>query len=84
MGIAVIKEAMLYEKIGDNKVHCKLCAHSCKISQGKRGFAESGKTGTENYILLFMGRFQARRLTLSKKNLFITFIQGLMFILLGQ
>lgn len=38
MGIAVIKEAMLYEKIGDNKVHCKLCAHSCKISQGKRGF----------------------------------------------
>ncbi|AKB80914.1 pyruvate formate-lyase 1-activating enzyme [Methanosarcina barkeri 3] len=38
MGIDVIKEAMFYEKIGDNKVHCNLCAQSCKISQGKRGF----------------------------------------------
>ena len=33
-----VQVVMLYEKIGDNKVHCKLCAHSCKISQGKRGF----------------------------------------------
>ena len=38
MGIDVIKEAMLYEKIGDNKVHCNLCAQSCKIPPGKRGF----------------------------------------------
>lgn len=38
MGIFVIKEAMFYEKIGDNKVHCSLCAQSCKIAPGKRGF----------------------------------------------
>jgi pyruvate formate lyase activating enzyme len=38
MGIDVIKEAMFYEKIGNNKVHCTLCAQSCKIAQGKRGF----------------------------------------------
>ncbi|MDI9394402.1 MAG: AmmeMemoRadiSam system radical SAM enzyme [Euryarchaeota archaeon] len=34
----MIKEAMFYEKIGDNKVHCGLCAHRCKIASGKRGF----------------------------------------------
>lgn len=38
MGIDVIKEAMFYEKIGNSKVHCNLCAQSCKIAQGKRGF----------------------------------------------
>lgn len=38
MGIYVIKEAMFYEKIGDDKVHCSLCAHRCKIASGKRGF----------------------------------------------
>ena len=28
----MLKEAMLYEKLADNKVHCYLCAHQCKIS----------------------------------------------------
>jgi len=32
------KEAMLYEKIADNKVHCFLCAHQCKISPADYGF----------------------------------------------
>jgi pyruvate formate lyase activating enzyme len=34
----MIKEAMLYEKLDDDKVQCKLCAHRCRISPGKRGF----------------------------------------------
>ncbi|WMW24736.1 AmmeMemoRadiSam system radical SAM enzyme [Methanolobus sediminis] len=34
----MIKEAMLYEKLDDGKVRCKLCAHRCRISPGKRGF----------------------------------------------
>jgi pyruvate formate lyase activating enzyme len=38
LGIDVIREAMFYEKLGDNKVHCNLCAHSCRIASGKRGF----------------------------------------------
>jgi pyruvate formate lyase activating enzyme len=32
-----MKEAMFYEKIEDNKVHCLLCPHSCNIEDGKRG-----------------------------------------------
>ena len=34
----MIKEAMLYEKLGDGKVQCNLCAHRCRISPDKRGF----------------------------------------------
>ncbi len=32
------KEAMLYEKLDDNRVHCVLCAHQCRISSGGFGF----------------------------------------------
>lgn len=33
----MIKEAMLYEKMGENVVQCYLCAHRCKIAPSKRG-----------------------------------------------
>lgn len=32
-----MQEAMFYEKLEEEKVRCKLCAHSCQISSGKRG-----------------------------------------------
>lgn len=28
---------MLYEKVGNKKVQCNLCAHRCKINEGKKG-----------------------------------------------
>jgi pyruvate formate lyase activating enzyme len=31
------KEAMFYEKLDDNKVHCFLCPHNCRISEEGRG-----------------------------------------------
>jgi len=33
-----MKEALLYEKLEDKSVHCYLCAHHCRIAQGKFGF----------------------------------------------
>ena len=30
-------EALLYEKIGDGRVRCNLCAHRCVLSPGVRG-----------------------------------------------
>jgi pyruvate formate lyase activating enzyme len=33
----MLKEALLYEKIRENKVSCRLCAHNCKIPEGKFG-----------------------------------------------
>jgi pyruvate formate lyase activating enzyme len=32
-----MKEAMLYEKLSDRRVHCYLCNHHCRIGEGKRG-----------------------------------------------
>jgi pyruvate formate lyase activating enzyme len=38
MGVVVDeKEAMLYEKMGGNRVRCHLCAHRCVVADGKRG-----------------------------------------------
>ena len=33
----MLKEALLYEKLEDNKVHCFLCNHHCLINEGKFG-----------------------------------------------
>lgn len=33
----MMREAMLWEKTDDKKVHCFLCAHECKIAQNKFG-----------------------------------------------
>lgn len=33
-----MKEALLYEKLENNLVHCFLCAHQCKIADKKFGF----------------------------------------------
>lgn len=35
-----MKEAMLYQKNENRKVHCFLCAHHCRISDGKYGFCK--------------------------------------------
>jgi pyruvate formate lyase activating enzyme len=32
-----MKEALLYEKLGNKLVHCYLCSHHCKIGEGKFG-----------------------------------------------
>ncbi|MDG6244242.1 MAG: AmmeMemoRadiSam system radical SAM enzyme [Methanolobus sp.] len=34
----MIREAMLYDRLEDGKVQCKLCAHRCRILTGKQGF----------------------------------------------
>jgi len=49
-----LHEAMLYEKLPENKVQCHLCARHCKINENKRGFClvrknEKGTLYTLNY-----------------------------------
>ncbi|MCF6179400.1 MAG: AmmeMemoRadiSam system radical SAM enzyme [Geopsychrobacter sp.] len=33
-----MKEALLYEKLGDNRVRCQLCPYNCVISAGQTGY----------------------------------------------
>ncbi len=32
-----MKEAMLYERLGEDRVHCRLCSQHCRIEPGKTG-----------------------------------------------
>ena len=43
-----MKEALFYEKLDEQKVHCFLCRHHCKINDGKRGLCgvRENKAGT--------------------------------------
>ena len=48
------KEAMLYEKLQDNNVHCFLCSHHCRIADSKYGICgvrknEKGRLYTQVY-----------------------------------
>ncbi len=35
-----MKEALLYEHLDDNRVQCHLCAHGCRIAEGKTGICQ--------------------------------------------
>jgi pyruvate formate lyase activating enzyme len=43
-----MKEALFYETLDDQKLHCFLCRHHCKINDGKRGLCgvRENKAGT--------------------------------------
>lgn len=43
-----MKEASLYKKLGNDKVHCHMCAHRCVIDKAKRGkcFVRENRDGT--------------------------------------
>jgi pyruvate formate lyase activating enzyme len=46
------KEAMLYEKLDNNMVHCFLCAHQCKVAEGKAGICLVRKNESGTLISL--------------------------------
>ena len=43
-----MKESMLYDKLSKNSVRCHLCAHECKIAEGRKGICKvrENKGGT--------------------------------------
>jgi len=50
----MMQEAMLYEKLSDNKVRCNLCAHHCVIADGRRGVCRVRENrGGVLYTLVF-------------------------------
>ena len=49
-----MKEAFLYEKLEDNKVRCDLCAHRCRLPEGKTGICGVKKNvGGTLYTLVY-------------------------------
>jgi pyruvate formate lyase activating enzyme len=49
-----MKETLFYDKLSGKKVHCRLCARNCHISEGKLGFCKVRKNvGGKLYSLVY-------------------------------
>jgi len=67
----VMKEAMLYEKLGDGKVQCCLCSHRCQIAPGKRGICAVRENRDGTLYSLVYGKIIAKHIDpIEKKPLF--------------
>ncbi|MFO7918578.1 MAG: AmmeMemoRadiSam system radical SAM enzyme [Anaerolineae bacterium] len=51
-----VKEAMLYEKLPEQRVRCKLCAHRCLITEGKKGICQVRENREGTLYTLVYGR----------------------------
>jgi len=51
-----MKEAMLYERLSDRRVQCNLCAHRCRISEGKMGICQVRENREGTLYTLVYGR----------------------------
>ncbi len=66
-----MKESILYEKIGDKKVKCNLCAHRCKINEGKKGICLVRENRDGTLYTLVYGRTISQHVDpIEKKPLF--------------
>lgn len=73
-----MKEALFWESL-DGKVFCYLCPRNCKIGEGKSGFCLIRKNINGKLYLLVHSKPSAVHIDPIEKNLFIIFIQGLIF-----
>jgi len=51
-----MREAVLYEKLDDNKVQCGICQRGCVIAKGKRGVCQNRQNLNGKLYLLTYGR----------------------------
>lgn len=51
-----MKEALLYQKLNDDKVRCQLCAHYCLIGPGQRGLCQVRENRSGTLYSLVYGR----------------------------
>jgi pyruvate formate lyase activating enzyme len=66
-----MKEAMLYEKLSGERVHCYLCAHECRIADGGKGVCQVRENRDGTLYTLVYGRTIAKHIDpIEKKPLF--------------
>ncbi|MGB2879387.1 MAG: AmmeMemoRadiSam system radical SAM enzyme [Candidatus Omnitrophota bacterium] len=70
------KEAMLWEKLEGDKVHCYLCAHHCKIEEGRFGFCGMRKNIEGKLYTFAYGEVIASHVDPIEKKPFYHFLPG--------
>ena len=71
-----MKEALLYERTGDGRVRCGLCAHRCLISDGERGICCVRENRGGQLVSLVYGRPIARDVDPIEKKPLFHFLPG--------
>ncbi|MBT4512120.1 MAG: AmmeMemoRadiSam system radical SAM enzyme [Chloroflexi bacterium] len=69
-------EAMLYDKLTDDRVRCYLCAHHCTISDGKKGICHVRENNGGTLNTLVYGRTIAQNIDPIEKKPFYHFHPG--------
>jgi pyruvate formate lyase activating enzyme len=70
------REALLYEKLEDQKVRCALCNHRCIVSEGKRGLCNVRENQRGVLHTLVYGRLVARHIDPIEKKPLYHFLPG--------
>jgi pyruvate formate lyase activating enzyme len=71
-----MKEALLYEKLSDNKVRCDLCNHNCSISDNSTGICGVRKNKGGTLYTLVFDKIIARHLDPIEKKPLFHFLPG--------
>ena len=69
-------EALLYEKLADQKVRCALCSHRCIVADGKRGICNVRENQGGVLHTLVYGRLIARHIDPIEKKPLYHFLPG--------
>ncbi len=69
-------EALLYEKLDDGRVRCRLCRHACVIATGKRGLCSVRENREGVLHTLVYGRLIARHIDPIEKKPLFHFLPG--------
>jgi pyruvate formate lyase activating enzyme len=72
----MMHEAMLYDKIGDGRVRCKLCAHYCLLKDKERGICQVRENRGGILYSLVYGRPIARDVDPIEKKPLFHFLPG--------
>lgn len=71
-----MKEALLYEKLDKRQVHCFLCSHHCRISDGKFGICGVRKNEAGTLYSMVYGRVIAANVDPIEKKPLYHFLPG--------
>lgn len=70
------RDAMLYETLDNRKVHCYLCAHECRIADGKYGACRVRRNDGGRLVTLVYGKAISARVDPIEKKPLLHFLPG--------
>ena len=83
MSTTELKEALYYEKLDGNRVHCRLCPHNCIIADGKRGICRVRRNDAGTLYSIIYGQVTSVAMDPVEKKPLYHFHPGRMILSIG-